>query len=246
MFYYRVYGQKEAEIWQQECETFFKENDIPWKAVEIRDEENPDDPEYVTLEILDENDNVIAAMERDDPSSPILHSELEEFHGLTEEMLPEVNRDWFRKILDNVKICYVFSLDEDVLGEENWDMFLDLTQMIRDKTDGIELSDDGQITNEEGYLALFLPPADDEEDEEDDEKEGDAENAAEEGCCCHCHEHADSNTAPKTESAVSEDSDAEEEEEWDCEAAILVNGEWKTTVISSKEKFDNFLKGELD
>lgn len=245
MFYYRVYGQKEVEIWQQECEIFFKENNIPWKAVEIRDEENPDDPEYVTLEILDENDDVIAAMERDDLSSPILRSELEEFQGLTEEMLPEINRNWFRKILEGVKICYVFSLDEDALGEENWDMFLDLTQMIRSKTEGIELSDDGQITNEEGYLALFIPPADEDEDADenaDTNEDADAdedEGSSEEGCC-HCHVQADS--------AKSEDlqDDEEEEEEWDCEAAILLNGTWKTGIISDKEKFDSFLKGELN
>ncbi|MDO5565656.1 MAG: hypothetical protein Q4G59_03290 [Planctomycetia bacterium] len=171
-FWYRVFGRKSVKLTIDELQTLLEENDIPLMAVEVVDEENADNLEEDSSDIMlcDPNGDGVALLEFDDmETSDVLPEELDEFRSMINDLKPEMNRRWLLKFFDQVTCCYVFFMTDYAFDPDNWEALAQLTDLLRTAVDGIEQSDSGPITNEDGDIALDMPKSDDEEDEDDAE-----------------------------------------------------------------------------
>ena len=232
-FYYRVFTTLDKSIWANEIDAFLNESKLGFDALGVVDEEDENNLEAVPIQIVltDDQGREVAVLEYDRrEDSDLLKEEIEEFNSLIDEMAPECNRAWVRDKLASVVGCYAFQILEPGFEGENWDRIATLASWIREETDGIEQSDGGQITNEQGAVVLATPDDEDDEDYEDDEEFEEIDELDE----------------------AEDEEDAEDEEEFDDEddeddvftAALRVGDEWVEYEITSDEDLEKFLRGE--
>lgn len=166
-FFYRVFGRKSIKLTLNELQALLEENEIPLMALEVVSEENADNLEEDLAQILlcDPEGNDVALLEFDEiTTSDVLPDEIDEFRAMVNDYKPEVNREWLVKFFDQVTCCYVFFMSDSAFDPDNWEALAQLTDLLRNAVDGIEQSDSGPITNENGDIALDI--ADNEMEEE--------------------------------------------------------------------------------
>ncbi|MDD3586357.1 MAG: hypothetical protein PHQ75_04180 [Thermoguttaceae bacterium] len=166
-FFYRVFGRKPVMWTRDELQNVLDENSIPLMAIEAVDEEDADDLESDPSEIMlsDPEGNIVALLEFDDlETSTMLPDELDEFRDMIDDYKPAANRDWLLKFFDQVTCCYVFTMLDNAFDQDHWEALAQLTDLLRMAVDGIEQSDSGPITNEEGDIVLDMPDDDDDQD----------------------------------------------------------------------------------
>lgn len=159
-FYYRIFGRKLLPLWEDEIREFLQANDIPLEVLGIVEEEDAENLDAVAQELLfvDQQGNEIALMVCDTiEDSEILPAEIAEFRQLLHEYSPVVNRNWVDRFLGEVKVCYALLLNIENIGDDNWQSVAAVCDMLRYEVDGIEQSDGGMITNEEGNIVLVIP-----------------------------------------------------------------------------------------
>ena len=167
-FIYRVFGRETKKISYGELQAFLEGNNIPLKAIEIVDEEDEDDHEadYEQLLLCDPEGNEVAMFVWDDlKTSDVLAEELDDFREMLDELKPAVNRPWLKKFFDEVTCCYALFITDNGFEAKNWEALAQLTNMLRLDIDGIEQSDSGPITNEDGSIILDFELEDEERDD---------------------------------------------------------------------------------
>lgn len=218
-FYYRVFTSIERNIWADEVERFIEESGLGLSVIGIVDEDDAEKLDAVPVELLlcDEDESEVATLVYDRlDASDVLAEEISEFQEVIQEMFPECNRSWVADKLAHSIGCYCFTVFDAGLLNENWDRLATLAEWLRDETNGIEQSDGGQITNEQGAVVLVTPfedevEEDDSDDEESDEEFDDDDDEFEEG--------DDEETAESDDwgaDSVDDGSDDFDDEEEDC------------------------------
>ena len=114
--------------------------------------------------------------------------------------------------------CYCFTVMKAGFEDPNWELLGTLASWLREETGGIEQSDNGQITNEEGSIVLLVPDVDDEEEPEFTES-----------------------AELDSEDELDDYDDNNEFEEF--EAAVRSGNKWLKKLINSEETFNEFLRG---
>ena len=176
-FYYRVFTSVDKNIWANEIEARIAEAELGFELGAVVDEEDADNPDATPTELVlyDEDENPVASLVYDKlETSDFLADEIAEFTAVADAMSPERNREWVKAKLATTIGCYCFTVYEAGFFNVNWDRMTELAAWLREETNGIEQSDSGQITNEQGQIVLVVPDEDgfiyDDEDEveEDD------------------------------------------------------------------------------
>lgn len=248
MYFYRVFAAVDKNIWGEEIEKFVEENNLGYNVLGVVEEEQKDDLNAipVSLVLMDVDGRTIAEISYDKlGSSDVLKEELEEFHQYVDLMEPEVNRAWAHEQLNKTIACYAMAIHEPGFELANWDKISLLASWLRDETKGIEQSDSGLITNEEGAVILDVPDdvdLDDEDDYEDYDEEDFEEDFEEEGPAE--IEYEEDFVDDEDSEDLDEDDDEDDEEEWvDFEAAIREGDGWNVRLITSEEERQEFLRG---
>lgn len=220
-FFYRVFSTLEKNIWASEIENFLLEKQLGLSVCGVVEEDDVDDLDATPVELIfyDSEGREVASLAYDDvQTSDFLAEEIEEFQGYVDEMEPVCNRAWVRDHLTKTVGCYCFTVMKAGFEDPNWELLGTLASWLREETGGIEQSDNGQITNEEGSIVLLVPDVDDEEEPEF------AESA-----------ELDS------EDELDDYDDNNEFEEF--EAAVRSGNKWLKKLINSEETFNEFLRG---
>ena len=220
-FFYRVFSTLEKNIWASEIENFLLEKQLGLSVCGVVEEDDVDDLDATPVELIfyDSEGREVASLAYDDvQTSDFLAEEIEEFQGYVDEMEPVCNRAWVRDHLAKSVGCYCFTVMKAGFEDPNWELLGTLASWLREETGGIEQSDNGQITNEEGSIVLLVPDVDDEEEPEF------AESA-----------ELDS------EDELDDYDDNNEFEEF--EAAVRSGNKWLKKLINSEETFNEFLRG---
>lgn len=168
-FYYRVFGKKNTDIWENEIREFLEENGIPLEVMGVIDEDDENDLEVTapTLFFLDDDENILATLVKDTlDSSDMLQKEIQEFtENILGEFYPVAHRGWVADAFKEVKVCFAFSLNTDLIEEgDNWESIASLCNMLREESEGFEQSDGGMITNELGDVILIIPDEPDQDE----------------------------------------------------------------------------------
>jgi len=227
-FYYRVFTTIDKNIWADEIDAFLNESNLGLDALGVVEEEDENNLEAVPCQVVlaDDQGREVALLDYDRlEDSELLKEELEEFNALIDEMAPECNRAWVREKLAKVVGCYAFQILDPGFENANWDRIATLAGWLREETDGIEQSDGGQITNEQGAVVLATP--DDEDDDEDYESDEEFEEVDED-----------------EEEFDDEEFDEEEDDDDVFTAALRIDDKWIEFEITSDEDLEKFLRGE--
>ena len=171
-FYYRVFTSVERNIWGEEIESFLEETGLGLNVIGVVDEDDERDLDAEPTELLffDEDESEVASLVYDTlETSEFLSEEIAEFQGIVQKMLPECNRAWVADKLAHSVGCYCFTVFDAGFLNENWDRLATLAEWLRDETNGIEQSDGGQITNEQGAVVLVTPLEDGADDDAEDD-----------------------------------------------------------------------------
>lgn len=250
-FFYRVFTTVEKNIWASEIEEFLINEKVGLNLCAVVDEEDADNLDATPIQLLlyDASDREIASLEYERvDNSDILPEEIEEFHGFVDGMLPECNREWVHNKLKSTIGCYCFSVLKPGFELANWECLAILAEWLRKETLGIEQSDGGQITNEEGEVVLLVPDDvdDDYEDDDFDEEEFDDSELEDD------EEDGVENDVEDLEIDGLEDEFNDDDIDFadECEieefsAAIRVNDKWEVLEVNSEETLDQFLRGEV-
>lgn len=246
-YFYRVFATVKKDIWGDEIDSFLEESKLGFTVYGVVDEEDAEklDAVPISLVFMDEKERKVAELfydETDDPESDLLAKEIEEFHGIVDEMLPEVNRAWAHEQLNKTVACYAFKIEKACFEAENWDRLSTIAEWLRSETEGFEQSDSGLITNEDGAIALEVPD-DVELDDEVDEELVDEEYIDDEDE----YEETDGEELDGGEDDEDDfEEDDEEDEEWESfEAAVRKDGQWVVKEITSEEERQAFLNGNV-
>lgn len=240
-YYYRVFSSVDKNIWGDEIDAFIAEQQLGFKVVGVVDEEDEDNLEAIpTSLVLFDCERAVAELYLDKlETSEILADELKEFHVFVDEMLPAVNRAWVHAQLDKTIACYAFDIKKAGFEVANWDKLSILAGWLRDATEGVEQSDSGLITNENGAIVLEVPDDVDYEDDEDEFEDDELEEELEE------FDPELDEEESLDENEVDEE-EIDESEEWDnFEAAIREGDSWSVRMITSEEERQEFLKGNV-
>ena len=219
-FYYRVFTTVEKNLWSDEIDAFLEENGVGLGMISVVEEEQQDDLDAVPISLIftDDEDREVAMLVYDAiDDSDILPDELDEFQALVDEMRPAANRAWVKERLAKTVGCYAFEIKEAGFEDENWDRLATLAEWLRTECEGIEQSDGGQITNENGAVILAVPDDYNFDDFEEEDSEEAAEDSAEE---------------------------LEDDGPWeDFVVALRVGDAWEEKTVKSEEELDEFLGG---
>ena len=175
-FYYRVFASVEKDIWTSEIKARIEETNLGFELAGVFDENDADNPDARPIELIlyDEDENPVASLVYDKlATSDFLADEIAEFTDVADEMAPECNREWVKAKLAQTVGCYCFTVHEAGFFNVNWDRMTKLASWLREETNGIEQSDGGQISNEEGQIVLIVPDDDGFIDDDDDVEEDD-------------------------------------------------------------------------
>ncbi len=175
-FYYRVFTGVDKDIWASEIEARIAETNLGFELAGVVDEEDAENPDARPVELIlyDEDENPVASLVYDKlETSDFLADEIAEFTEVADEMAPECNREWVKAKLARTVGCYCFTVHEAGFFNVNWDRMVELASWLREETRGIEQSDGGQISNEEGQIVLIVPDDDGFIDDDDDDVEED-------------------------------------------------------------------------
>ncbi len=247
MYFYRVFAAVDKNIWGEEIEKFVQENKLGFDVYGVVEEDKEEDLDAVPVSlVLMDADRRVAEIFYDKlESSDVLKGEIEEFHEFVDVMEPAVNRAWAHEQLNKTVACYAIAIEKAGFEIANWDKLSVLASWLRDETQGIEQSDSGLITNENGAVILDVPDdvdLDDEDDDYEDDEDMDEEGPAE----IEFEEEFDEDefVDDDEEDDEDEEEDDEEDEEWDeFEAAIREGDGWNVRLITSEEERQEFLRG---
>lgn len=220
-FFYRVFSTLEKKIWASEIENYLLEKQLGLSVCGVVEEDDVDDLYATPVELIfyDSEDREVASLVYDNlQTSEFLAEEVEEFQGYVDEMEPVCNREWIHDRLAKTVGCYCFTVMKAGFEDSNWELLGTLASWLREETGGIEQSDNGQITNEEGSIVLLDPDVDDDE-ESDFAKSADFDSV----------------------NGIDDFDDSDEIEEF--EAAVRVGNKWLKKLINSEETFNEFMRG---
>ncbi len=222
-FFYRVFSTLEKNIWASEIENYLLEKQLGLSVCGVVEEDDADNLEATPVELIfyDSEDQEVASLVYDNVQTcDFLVEEVEEFQGYVDEMVPICNREWGHDRLSKTVGCYCFTVMKAGFEDSNWESLGTLASWLRDETAGIEQSDNGQITNEEGNIILLVPDMDDEEESEgEDSVEFD----------------------PADELDYFDVDESDEIEEF--EAAIRADNKWLKKLVNSEEALNEFMRG---
>lgn len=248
-FFYRVFTSVEKNIWAKEIEEFLMKENVGLNPYAVVDEEEADNLDAVPVQIVlcDAANREVAVLEYERvDNSEILPDEIVEFHNFVDEMSPECNQEWVHNKLDATIGCYCFSVSDAGFELANWDRLAILASWLREETQGIEQSDGGQITNEEGDVVLLVPDDEDLDDDYDEDSDDvEFEDAEDDFDDDDDEDDEDEDFEDDEEDEDEDDEDDEEDGVEEFTAAIRVGDKWVSFDVDSEESYQRFLDGEV-